>query len=504
MPPKPNYMNFLIQQQGMFSLGPKKMRTNNTSPVTIPSIQLNDPLFNHETTKADIIQSLPGAIKEGLVQGKLEADQTFIPDATELQQEKQIDILKDRGIIELAKLAEVGILDIDLFLADRTDMANQFIILSQYVVLKSYVASVASDLVETIQKNRIIELENVELKYVPSSSPDYTAITKICLDMAKDLILDIPTEDIFIHGSDKNEANLPDYIVTPAVKHDIKYALESMLAIPSASKESSAFRNSFKEISQYINNEEKLTSFVLNRAAQLNDENITKFLGNEFSQAKDEINSIPAPILTYYSEKLAPAVRDLYQKSLVDEVRALYNRERMDCLASLMIHLRGILDISKHEKKLAGKIFHDLQESISKQPPYYLTASAASMNMATLEKYLISEISKSQEPDFDLNNVLSVKQKQMIKGLEKLLKSTEDPTVALQLSTIIVHGKVLRYERQYGLLEMSDKYTQKVLKDLEKRVDVKEVHALKDAIKKHHATAGLIIQVKDVALGGFH
>lgn len=440
----------------------------------------------------------------------MENDDTFIPDAYSLLlQETQVDILEKTGIIQLSELTQVGVKNVELFLADRIDKSNPYTILAECVVLKSYANDVATKLADTIRSKRMVNVREVELPGVPSTSQDYVAVMNLCLHLLTEMLPDISTESVYLSDpiADKSKITIPNYILTEGVELDIKYALEEMLVAPTAHEEASKFLATNKDISQYVDREDLLTDFLSKKAPSLDENKITSFLLKEFSRDENTAKVIPTPLLVHFGGKHAPHLKALYTKTLASEVRTLYNAEKIDSLISLLVHLKGIMDISHHDKKLASKIYSGLQESLVKQSakqPRYIAPGTAKMNMPALEKYLNTEISKTSDPMFKLESAMATQQEATVEHLGQKLKQATDPSSVLQLSTIIIHSKMLRYEKQYGVLSITEKYAPKVLKILEKRVDVKELHSLKDALKKNHVSTDLMNQVKDVALGGFH
>ena len=79
--------------------------------------------------------------------------------------------------------------------------------------------------------------------------------------------------------------------------------------------------------------------------------------------------------------------------------------------------------------------------------------------MGAMEASLAAAINKITDHG-DLDYVVANEQNVVLRQLERQLKEATDGPTVLELSTRIVHGKMLRYAKQYGVLKYTDDSTE--------------------------------------------
>lgn len=475
-----------------------------TAPLIVVEIDLDDSLFKHALVKPIIIKSLPKAIKEGVVEGTLEKDQ-FIPKTYTLQLQKtQLNALEKNGVVDIANFSKVGIRNVEEYL--KENLSSEFTVLEKYVILNSYVDDIIAEVEETLSKDSFVDLSAVTMLGVATESADRLTISKTYLPQVLEKI-NVPVESVYLQEVDKKtkKTMLPNYIVTASLEKEILDTLESNLVIPSAISDALQASND-ENLSLFIEDEETLGSEVLSKLPKFDNKRISAFISKEFSRQDLDAKPVPSQLLRYYAAQFGVKLKELYDATWAGEVHRLYDAAKLDNLVLLLINLRGILDLVSTDKKLAAKIYGILTESIANQssPQYrYVSKDAANLEMTELESFFIEQIKAIQPPDFNLADALSKRQQRIIEGLERALSHVKDVTEAayvLQLATIIVHSKVLAHDHQYGSLNITGKYTPKVLKSLEKKVDVNELRSLIDAIRSGEVTDELISQAKSLAI----
>lgn len=483
-------------------------------------IDLDDVLFQHEVVKGEILSTLPQVITDGLVEGTLLGDDTFVPTkytAKLKAQERQVLDLQERGILDLTAFEECDVDDVGLFLDGKIEMGNEqeYTVLASCVVLTSFVDGKAKNIRERLAKERVIDLNEEGLFGVEEEHPDYEAIRKLCLAKVHELAAGLTTEEIY----SKEKTRVPDYILTDSIKAELKNALEERLVVPAAKGAAGILFGANKDLEPFVENEAGLKVYVQERSEPLDPAKIQEFLATEFAQTAKPTKALPDAVMQHMGAVLEAGLVQLYEQVKVDELRGLYKRKKLDCAVSLLIDLRGTMDINKYEKKLAAKKFHDLLDFISKQsrevPSYLPPGIEKKLTISSMAEFLTAELEKeaaaastvasnANASGTSVSTLLAQKQDELLQTLTQELEGKDDPPYVLFLALSIVHGKMSRYENQYGMINVTDKYAGKILKLLEKRVDVKELHRLKDAIKKGRVTPELINQVKDVALQWFH
>lgn len=482
-------------------------------------------MFQHEAIKGEILRTLPQVITDGLVEGALDGPDNFVPaqyTANLKAQELQVLNLQERGILDLNAFETCGVPKdgVDLFLDGKFKMGNyqEYTILPTCVVMTAFVEKKAKNIREKLAKEMIVDLNEEDLFGVEEEHPDYETIRKLCLAKVHELAADLNTEEIFAKG----ETKIPDYIVTDSIKTELKKALEERLVVPAAKSKAEILFGANKNLDNFVENEAGLKVYVQEHSNPLDPVKIQEFLAIEFAQTgKQPTKALPDTVMQHVGADLEPGLVQLYEQVKIDELRSMYKAKKLDCVVSLLIDLRGTMDINKYEKKLAAKKFHDLLDFISKQsrevPSYLPQGIEKKLTISSMDEFLTAELQKeaasaNASPASNANpgsstsvsTLLAQKQDELLQSLTQELAGTDDPPYVLFLALSIVHGKMSRYENQYGMINVTDKYAGKILKMLEKRVDVKELHTLKDAIKKGRVTTGLINQVKDVALQRFH
>lgn len=470
------------------------------------AIKLDDVLFENDKVNPIILKALPKAIKDGLVKGALEKDQTFVPEAHTLQlQNAQITALEKNKIIELCQLEKVGIKKIEEFLAKNMDSSLPYTVLEEYVIVNSYASALARELETNVSRDGFVDLNGVTLFGIPSDSPDRAAIIRMALPHFYEITSDPKLESVYLQDSSKKlrKTQLPNFFVPQKFEKEIKDSLEQELAIPTAKHDALNFSENKYDFTE---SEEGLSEEILGKLPKLDSKTISTFLQKDFAKLHENANPIPPQLLRYYGSTYEPLIREIYEQTLIGEIRRLYNAEKLDSLVLLLVNLRGILDISSMDKKLGTKIYGDLKESLqnkSAQQSRYLSEEAATLDMTELEEYILKETERIMDSEFSLDDALLKLQERIVAGLERALKkvdSLNEGAYILHLATCIIHSKVLRADGIFGVLNISGRYTPKVLKKLGKRVDVNELHSLLEAMKKNEVTEKLVQDAKDIAL----
>lgn len=469
------------------------------TPISVSLATIDDSLFKNESVKSIIIRSLPKAIKDGAVKGTLEKDQ-FVPELYTLQLQKtQVTALEKNKVSEIIQFSKVGIKNVKEYLSGTIEAP--FTVLEDYVILDSYISDIAKESEEIICSDGFVDINAVTLFGVSNESPDRSTILKSYIPILKSNLRDTVVDFVFLQEVDKKTRKnlLPNFIVTEELEKEIKDDLQANLAATSAKTDAQLVKQ--ETLMELINDKDALEAEVFNVVPKFDEKKISAYLAKDFSR---ESKQLPSQLLRYYASKFGTQVRDTYQQKLLKNIYSRYNAEKVECLVLMLVNLIGIQSIT--DKKLSVKIYSDLQESIETQTSQqfrYLPRDVASEGMNELYDYLVSEVEKIQEPEFILTDALSERQKLIIDGLERALKkesSIDNAASVLHLATIIVHSKVLRFEEKYGSLNVTGKYTPKVLKCLGKMVDINEFHSLLSAIKNGEVTQELVDQTKAIAL----
>lgn len=470
------------------------------------ALELDEILFQDSNVRSIILKALPKAIKEGLVKGAVEKDQTFVPEALTLQlQKNQIIALEKNGIVKLSQLARVSIKNVDDYLTQHLGNENPFTILAEHVILKSYSVNIATEIEGAIRKDGFVDLGSLTFFGVSNDSPDRITISQTSIRLANEMLSDIVIQSIYLQEPEKKNRKtiLPNYLVTQDLLTEIKTTVEDVLITPLArSNASQAISNS--EIFAFIEDDNLMRDELLRMLPQFDQRTITGYLLEKFNRKHTDSKALSPQLLRYFGTKLGPELIEIYESTLMGETHSLFNKGKKDALILLLINLRGILDISITEKKLAAKFYVEFQDTLYDQAkgPLYVPLETANLDMEDLEKYLISEI-ENQEMEISLEEALSARQEIIIKGLERALKRITDineASYALHLATVIIHAKILRLDGQYGTLNITGKYAPKVLKNLEKRLDVGELLSLLHALKKKEVTLETLNSAKELAI----
>lgn len=494
-----------------------------TSPIQVSQVDLDDDLlFLSTLVKPIIVKSLPKAIKDGVVKGTLEKD-LFVPEAHTLQlQKNQVIALEKNGIIQIAQLEKVGIKDVDQYLRDHVDVTNPFMALEGHVILQSYVSNISTEVVQTIKRDNFVELNSVTFLAVGSESPDRVTISKLYLPLVYETS-EIPVEPVYLQEVDKKSKKnaLPNYLVAKSLESEIKTSLQEQLATSTAISDAlQATQTSPEIISEPIADDESLKTSVLSKVVPKFDEKvISAYLVKQFSLAQTaddgvvvvdvDHKQVPAQLLRYYANTLGPELKDLYEQKAITEVKRIYNEAQLSSYILLLVNIEGIRDVATTNKKLASKIYADLQQSIATRTgavAQYVPREAATKEMDDLVTDITSEIGKLTEsdPGFVLSEALSQRQDRLIKGLEQELKSVvevERAAYVAHLSTVVIHSKVLRLDGKYGLLGVTGKYIPRIMKHLDTKVNTPELVLLLAALKRNAVTQELIDEAKNIALG---
>lgn len=470
-----------------------------TSPISISLVTIDDSLFKNENVKSIITRSLPKAIKDGIVKGTLEKDQ-FVPELYTLQLQKtQVTALEKNKVSEITQFSKFGIKNVEEYLSGT--IQAPFTVLEDYVILNSYISDIAKESEEVIRGYGFVDINAVTLFGISNESPDRSSILKSFIPVLKSNLGDTAVDFVFLQEVDKKarKSLVPNFIVTEELEKEIKDDLESKLAESSAKSDAQLVKQ--ETVLELIDDNDALETEVLNVVPKFDEKKISAYLAKDFSR---EAKQLPSQLLRYYATKFGPEVRDTYKDKLLASIHSRYNNERVEILVLMLVNLIGIQSIT--DKKLSAKIYGDLQECIENQAPQqfrYLSKDVASKDMDELYDYLVSEVEQIQESEFILTDALSKRQKLIIDGLERALAketSIDNAASVLHLATIIVHSKVLRFDEKYGSLNVTGKYTPKVLKCLGKMVDVNELHSLLSGIKNGEVTQELVDQAKAIAL----
>lgn len=475
---------------------------NSESPVKLSEVTFENVLFQNPDIKATIQKALSKAIKEGEVSGSIEKNE-FVPQVYILNLQKlQVTSLESNGVVELAKLREVGVKDANEFLKDK--LTAKFTVLEDYIILDSYVEGIVAEIEAATDKDAFVDFSNVSMLGVSSESADRSTITSMALPKFLEST-STPVQSVYFQELNKKakKTALPNFVVTKTLEEEIESILVNALAIPAAKSASEQVKGSDK-LAEFEDGDNALSSEVFKVLPRFDEKRISSFLSKEFSRNDKSAKAVPSPLLRYYGQELGKKLKEIYDSTLVGEVRTLYNAAKIDNLVLLLINLRGVLDVATLSGSLAKKLYGLLTENIAEQSSYpYISKDLASSEMEELEVRLVSELEAIQPAGFDLDTALSKRQQRIIDGLERALarvKSVDEAVSVLHLGTIIVHSKVLAHENQYGSLNISGKQAVKVLKTLEKKVDVNELRALLTATKEKNVTEELLNSAKSLAL----
>jgi hypothetical protein len=429
-----------------------------SEPIEVASINIDNALFGNTRIRADIVGTISQEIARGAVKGQL-IKSLFVPTAFVTKMRAELDqegiTFKDQyGIIE-SHLTEEGI---------------SYTVTERLIVLQSHVDAVANKSQQKLRETGFVQLADAQLP----------------------LEVIIPAFESKLVGDEAKCVNPDGLFVSPTLVNKASKAVESAFADKHARSQAQIFYENHRDAVLPAETS-KLSGFVSTTApllAAIQERDLVVFLAQEFPE-------LPGAVHQYLSEA-QHKVQGIYENTFLKRVKSLYSADKLEHYAYLMVLLRGVLEIATHDKKLAKKLYAQfpVKQTITAEKP-----------MGAMETSLAAVINKITDHG-DLDYVLANEQNVVLRQLERQLKDAIDGPTVLELATRIVHGKMLRYEKQYGVLKYTDDSTKKttkaVLKTLEKQVDVRELSKLRDAVKKHQCTEEVVSRAKNVALGAFH
>ncbi|KAF5095378.1 hypothetical protein D0Z00_003158 [Geotrichum galactomycetum] len=428
-----------------------------SEPIEIASVNIEHKLFDNTRIRANIVGTISQEISRGTVKGQL-LESLFVPSGflstkrAELNQEGVTS--KDQyGLVE----------------SHLTTEGTPYTVTEKLIVLQSHVDAVANESQQKLREAGFVELANAQLP----------------------LEVVVPVFESKLAAEEAKCVSPDGLFVSPALVNRASKAVESAFADKHARSQAQTFYEHHRD-AVLPAEASKLSGFVSTTApllAAIQERDMVAFLAQEFPE-------LPGAVHQYLSE-VQYKVQGIYENTFLKRVKSLYSADKLEHYAYLMVLLRGVLEIATHDKKLAKKLYAQfpVKPTITAEKP-----------MGAMETSLAAAINKITDHG-DLDYVLANEQNVVLRQLERQLKDANDGPTVLELATRIVHGKMLRYEKQYGVLKYTDDSTKKttkaVLKTLEKQVDVRELSKLRDAVKKHQCTEEVVSRAKNVALGAF-
>ncbi|KAF5101182.1 hypothetical protein D0Z03_000656 [Geotrichum reessii] len=427
-----------------------------SEPVDIASLTLSNALFDSMSIRKEIMSTISSEIANSAVAGQL-LDSSFVPAA----------FVNNK----LVELDQKGITSKDQFGLVETNLTAEgisYTMAADLIVLQSHLDSIIEESLQKLIQAGFVHLEDTEV-------PLDVVVPQFKNKLAADLAESSSINGLFVSRALIDRANK---------------AVESGFADKHAQAQAQMFYENHRD-AVLPAEASKLSGFVTTTApllAEIQATDVATFLAHEFPD-------LPEAVHQYLSET-QNNVRGIYESTFLRRVKSLYSADKLEHYAYLMVLLRGVQEIATHDKKLAKKLYAQFPVQKKTERP-----------IKVMESFLVTAIDKITEHG-DLDYVLANEQNVVLRQLERQLKRATDGPTVLELATRIVHGKMLRYEKQYGVLKYNDdsakKTTKAVLKTLEKQVNVRELSQLRDAVKKNHCTEEIVNQAKNVALGVFH
>lgn len=428
-----------------------------SEPIEVDSVNIDHALFGNTRMREHVVGTISKEIARGAVKGQL-LESLFVPTAFVIKKRAELDqkgiTLKDQyGLVE----------------SHLTTEGTPFTVTEKLIVLQSHVDSVAKESHQKLRELGFVQLEDTQLP----------------LDVL------VPAFESQLKVDEAKRITPNGLFVSPALVNRASKAAESAFADKHAQSQAQTFYQNHRD-AVLPAEASKLSGFVSTTApllAAIQERDIMAFLAQEFPE-------LPGAVHQYLSEA-QHKVQGIYENTFLKRVKSLYSADKLEHYAYLMVLLRGVLEIATHDKKLAKKLYTQfpVKQTITAEKP-----------MGAMEASLAAAINKITDHG-DLDYVVANEQNVVLRQLERQLKEATDGPTVLELSTRIVHGKMLRYAKQYGVLKYTDDSTKKttkaVLKTLEKQVDVRELSKLRDAVKKHQCTEEVVSRAKNVALGAF-
>jgi hypothetical protein len=460
-------------------------------PVEISSVEIDDDLFKNEGIRAIIVKSVPKAIRAGQLQGKLEKGDTFVPEESIRRAQKSYaNGLKANGIVAIEQLKKIGVKNLDQFLTEHVEKGT-YIVLTDNVILKSYVERLAAEMEAAFKKDRFADVYNFTLIGVGQETPDRNAIIQLYLEKVYAAFPDTKLSMLFTKEVSKKDRKTtpPNYIVDATFEKNILEELKTEFVATTAEAEAMKIvtPENYKELILY--EDEGQLALPSTQILHLDERQVTAHL------QKQQGAVLPLPLIRYYSSVELPELRQSYEKKLLTEVQKRYNTLKLDDLVLLLLHLTAVLDIEKTSADLAATIYKDFRKNATYG--YIVNTFDPALTLSNINELVRAQIDSAKSNiagDFDLEAKLAARKQEIISHLAEVLKSMSDPATVFQVVVAVHHSR-----QADGILDLTAKEAQKLYKLFKVSWKLEKLDQFIKAIKEKRVEPELLKQVKEIA-----